>query len=572
MAAAELGTPVSVRMTRRRTKSVCKPEVIQESQFEELEHAETKSNVGDSLEAEMTRNENTTVHSVQSVAEPQADGDVSEAESNCSAASGLQTPLFIRITRRRQIVVPYQPDSPDKRRYNKTAFLNKLNGILDEDDVSEAESCSSTVSGVTRTTRSRRSKKELQPDTVHEAQSEDISDADSCCLSSHMESSITNRRVTRSMQIRSQAENIKQAEKGNRIVSEDENLTEHTVKSEPVISSSRPAAELVSDTEDASHVTEKNEEPSSPKSKCSFKSANTTQSEDMKEESLNDVTPSSFTEMKQSDSESPEKRAIKNTQSVGADDSEEARGQIQEDYSKILVRVEKLEHINFSDCMGPQQLVEFQGQITQNKDKKDPECKREGAEAVPQQPFTHADNLGKDEEAAEVRSPQKDEAVAQGTDSISGCGMPESGVDSAEDQPGEYAEPVAHCSGSNSLALFLAEDESDEFEDSDVADIDTIEENLYCKEADKRTPSLSKSLETSSLDAEGLFVIDTKPGISSDRKYYLDQIDQGSDAESKHEGSKKGEELSDLEEAEEELIDEDEKEEDDDLLKNKTDV
>ncbi|XP_057258720.1 deoxynucleotidyltransferase terminal-interacting protein 2 [Pezoporus wallicus] len=576
MAAAELST-VSVRMTRRRTKSICMPEVIQESQFEEVEHAETKSNVGDSLEAELTRNENTTVHSVQSVAEPQADGDVSEAESNCSAASGLQTPLFIRVTRRRKIVVPYQPDSPDKRRYKKTAFLNRLNGILDEDDVSEAESCSSTVSGVTRTTRSRRSKKELQPDTVHEAQSEDISDADSCCLSCHMEPSVSNRRVTRSMQIKSQAENIKKAEKGNRIVSEDENLTEDTVKSEPVVSDSRPAAELVSDTEDASPVTEDNEEPSSPKSKCSFKSANTTESEGMKEESLHDVTPSSLTEMKPSDSESPEKRAIKNTQSVGADDSEEACGQIQENYSKILVRVEKLEHMIFSDSMSPKQFLEFQGQITLNKDKKDPECKREGAEADPQQPFTHADNLGKDEQATEVRSPQKDEAVAQGTDSVSGCGMLESGVDSAEDQTGEYAEPVAHCSGiassgNNSLALFLAEDESDEFEDSDVADIDKTEENLYYKEADKRTPSLSKSLETSSLDTEGLFVIDTKPGISSDRKYYLDQIDQGSDAEDKHEGSKKGEELSDLEEAEEELIDEDEKEDDDDLLKNQNDV
>ncbi|NXD70957.1 TDIF2 protein, partial [Eolophus roseicapillus] len=510
--------------------------------------------------------------------EPQGDGDVSEAESNCSAASGLQTPLFVRVTRRRQIVVPYQPDSPDKRRHDKTAFLNKLNTILDEDDVSEAESCSSAVSAVTRTTRSRRSKKKLQLGTFHDAQSEDISDADSSCLSSHIEPSITNRRVTRSMQLKSQAENIEQAEKGNRLVPEDENLIEDTVKSEPVIiSDSRPAAELVSDTEDASPVAEDNEKPSSPKSKCSFKSANTAQSEDIKEESLNDVTPSSLTELKQSHTESPEKRAITNTQSVGADDSEEALGQIQEDYSKILVRVEKLEHMNLSDCVSPKQFLEFQGQITLNEDKKDPECKREDAEADPQQPFTHADNLGKGEQATEVRSPQKDKAVAQGTDSVSECGLLESDVDSAEDQTGEYAEPVADCSGisssgNNSLALFLAKDESDEFEDSDVADRDTTEENLYYKEANKRTPSLSKSLETTSLEAEGLFVIDTKPGISSDRKYYLDQIDEGSDAESKHEGCEKGEELSDLEEAEEELIDEDEKEEDDDLLKNKTDV
>ncbi|KFQ42204.1 Deoxynucleotidyltransferase terminal-interacting protein 2, partial [Nestor notabilis] len=509
--------------------------------------------------------------------EPQADGDVSEAESNCSAVSGLQTPLFVRVTRRRQIVVPYQPDSPDKKRHDKTAFLSKLNRILDEDDVSEAESCSSAVSGVTRTRRSRQSKKKVQPDTVHEAQSEDISDADSCCLSSHMEPSVTNRRVTRRMQIKSEAENTKQTEKGNRIVSEDENLIEDTIKSEPVIiSDSRPAPELVSDTEDASPVAEGNEEPSSPKSKCSFKSANTAESEDVKEESLNDVTPNSPTPMKQSGTESPEKMAVKNTQSVGVDDSEEPCGQIQE-HSKMLVRVKKLEHMDLCDGVSPKQFLEFQEQITLNKGKTNPECERADAEADPQQPFTHADNLGKGEQATDVRSPGRDEAVAQRTNSISGCEMLEIGVDSAEDQAGECAEPVAHCSGisssgNNSLSLFLAEDESDESEDSDVVDIDTIEKNLYNKEADKGTPSLSKSLETSSLHVEGLFVIDTKPGMSSDQKYYLDQIDQGSDAGSKHEGSEKGKELSDLEEVEEELIDEDEKDEGDDLLKNKTDV
>uniref|UniRef100_A0A8C3J4M5 Deoxynucleotidyltransferase terminal interacting protein 2 n=1 Tax=Calidris pygmaea TaxID=425635 RepID=A0A8C3J4M5_9CHAR len=365
-------------MRTRRSKSIHKPEVIQESQFEEVEHAETKSDVSDSLEMQITRNENTTVYSAQSVAEQQADGDVSETESNCSAVSGLQTPLIVRVTRRRQIVVPCQLDSADKKRHDRTAFVTKLNRILDEDDTSEAESCSSAVSGVqmpnvTRTTRSRQSKKKLQPDTVPEAQSEDISDAESCCLSSHTEPSLTTKRVTRSMQRKWQAENIKQTEKGNVIVSEDENLIEDTVESEPVkISDSRPAAES--------------------------------------------------------------------------------------------------------------------------------------------------------------------------------------------------------SNGNDSFALFLSKDESDESENSDVADIDAVEENLCYEEAGKRTPSFKKSLKNSSLHAEGLFVIDTEPGMSSSQKYYLDQVDQASDAESKHEGSEKGEETSDLEEAEEELIDEDEKDEDDDLLKNQIDV
>ncbi|XP_010580954.1 PREDICTED: deoxynucleotidyltransferase terminal-interacting protein 2 isoform X1 [Haliaeetus leucocephalus] len=577
MASGEISTPVSMRMTRRRTKSIRNPEVIQESQFEELELAETKSDVSDSLEMQITRNENTTVRSALSVAEPQPDGDVSETES----VSGLQTPLFVRVTRRRQIVVPYQPDSSDKKRHDKTAFLNKLSRVLDEDDVSEAESCSSAVSGVqmpnvTRTTRSRQSKKQLQPDAVHEAQSEDISDAESCCLSSHMEPSITTKRITRSMQMKSQAENTKQTEKGNRIVSVDENLIVDTIKSEPVIiSDSRPATELVSDTEDASSVTEDSKEPNSPKSKCSSESAITTQSEDMKEEVLSDVTPSGLRKMKRSNTESPGKKAIKNTESVGVNDSEEACNQIQEEHSKILVRKGKSEHMDLSltDCMSSKQFLESHGQITPNESKNIPECKRADA----QQSFTHADKLRKGEQASAVSSPQKDIAIAQRTDSVGRCRMLEIGVDSGEDQTGEYAESVSHSSersssGNDSVALFLSKDESDKSENSDVEDVDIVEENLCYKEADERTPSLKKSLKTSSLHAEGLFVIDTEPGMSSSQKYYLDQVDQNNDAESKHEGSEKGEESSDLEEAEEELIDEDEKDEDDDLLKNKIDI
>ncbi|NXV99777.1 TDIF2 protein, partial [Fregetta grallaria] len=516
--------------------------------------------------------------------EPQADGDASETESNCSAASVLQTPLFVRVTRRRQIVVPYQLDSPDKKRHDKTAFLNKLSRILDEDDTSEAESCSSAVSGVqmpnvTRTTRSRQSKKKLQPDTAREAQSEDISDAESCCLSSHVEPSITTKRITRSMQMKSQAENTKQTEKGTRTVSERENLIEDTVKSEPVIISDSRPAELVSDTEDASSVTEDNKEPSSPKSKCASKSANTIRNEDVKEEVLNDVTPSSLTKMKLSDTELPGKKAIKNTQSVGVDDSEEACGQIQEEHSKILVRKGKLERTDLSltDCMSPKQSLESQEQITPDESKKIPEHKRADAQVDTQQSFTHAGKLRKREQASAVSSPQKDIAVVQRTDSIGRCRMLEIGVDSGEDQTGEYAESVSHSSersssGNDSVALFLSKDESDESENSDVVDIDTVEENLRDKEEDERTPSLNNSLKNSSLHAEGLFVIDTEPGMSSSQKYYLDQAGQDSDAESKHEGSEKGEESSDLEEAEEELIDEDEKDEDDDLLKNKIDV
>lgn len=575
MGSEEISTPVARRMTRR-TKSARKPEAIQECQFEELEHAEMKSDISDSSEMQITRNENTAVPSAQSVAEPQVDGYVSEAESNCSSVSGLQTPLFVRITRRRQIVIPYHPDSADKKRHDSTAFVNKLSRIQDEDDVSEAESCSSAVSGVHMlnvppSTRSRQSKKKLQPHRVPESQSENTSDVESCCPSSLVELCATPKRITRSMQMKSQAENTKQTEKKNRFVSEDEILIEDTIKSEPIIiSDSRPSAELVNDTEYASTLIDGNKEPSSPKSKC----ANAIWSEDEKEEILNDVA-SSPTKTKRSYTKSPVKKQKKNTQSVETDHSDTICGQIQEDQSKILARKGKLEHVSVSltDCMSPKQFLESQGQVTPSESKKITECERADAEADAQQSFSCDDKLRKSEQASAVSSPSMDMAVAQTTESIGESRMLNIAADSGDNQTEEYE--VSHSSekprSDNSLALFLSNSESDDSENSDVADIDTVDENLCYKKSDEKTPSFKKSLKSGSLHVEGLFVIDTEPGMSSSQNYYLDDVDQDNDAKSKHEGGEKDKE-SDLEEDEEELIDEDEKDEDDDLLKNKVDV
>ncbi|NWR41298.1 TDIF2 protein, partial [Regulus satrapa] len=510
--------------------------------------------------------------------EPQADGDVSEAESNCSSVSGLQTPLLVRITRRRQIVIPYQPDSSDKKRHVNTAFGNKLSRILDEDDVSEAESCSSAVSGVQilnvpTSTRSRQSRKKSQADRVHEAQSEDTSDVESCCLSSHMEPSVPTKRITRSMQMKLQVENTKQSEKINRFVSEDENLIEDTIQSEPiVISDSRPTAELVSDTEDASTLIDGNKEPGSPKSKSASKCANATQSKDTKEEILNDVT-SSLTKTKQSDTKSPVKKPQKNTPSVETDHSEAICGQIQEDHSsKILVREKQLERVavSLTDCMSPKQFLESHGQVTPNESKKIPE--QEKADA--QQSFSCDDKLRNNKEASAESSPSKDMAVAETTESIGKSRILKIDAHSDDNQTEDYE--VSHnsekpSSDNDSVALFLSNSESDDSENSDVGDVDTVDENLCYKKSDERTPSFKKSLKSDSMHVEGLFVIDTEPGMSSSQNYYLDDVDQDSDAESKHEGGEKDKE-SDLEDDEEELIDEDEKDEDDDLLKNKVDV
>ncbi|NWZ33925.1 TDIF2 protein, partial [Brachypodius atriceps] len=510
--------------------------------------------------------------------EPQVDGDVSEAESNCSSVSGLQTPLFVRVTRRRQIVIPYQPGSADKKRHDNTPFVSKLSRILDEDDVSEAESCSSAVSGVQMlnvptSTRSRQSKKKLQPHRVREAQSEDISDAESCCLISHVEPSVTSKRITRSMQIKSQAENTQQTEKKNRFVSESENLIEGTNKSEPIINSdSRPTAELVSDTEDASTHDDSNKEPRSPKSKCASKCADATQSEDTNEGILNDV-PSSLTKTKRRDTKSPVTKPKKTTHSVEIDHSEAICGQIQ-DHSKILAREGKVEcvAVSLTDCMSPKHFQESLRQVTPNESKSIPECERADAEADAQRSFSCDDKLKESKQSSAVNSPSEDMAVAQTTESVGESRMLRIDADSGDNQTKECE--VSHSRGkpssdNYSVALFLSSSDS---ENSDVADIDTVDtENLCYEKSEERTPSLKKSLKSNSLHVDGLFAIDTEPGMSSSQKYYLDDVDQDSDAESKHEGGEKDKE-SDLEEDEEELIDEDEKDEDDDLLKNKVDI
>ncbi|NXD06852.1 TDIF2 protein, partial [Nothocercus nigrocapillus] len=515
--------------------------------------------------------------------EPQADGDVSETESNCSSVSGLQTPLIIRVTRRRQIVVPYQPDSPAKKRQDRTAFLNELMSTQDEDDVSEAESCSSAVSGVrtpgvTKTTRSRQNKKKVQSDPIFEAQGEDISDAETCCFLT--EPSVTTKRITRSMQMKSQTENVEQIEKANKTVSEDQILIEDTVKSElTTISYSLSPAKCVSDAENS--LAQDNKELSSLKSKQSPRSASTTLSEDVKQDFLNDTTPSSLAKVtRRSVTESPRKKTIKDIEIVDADDSKEVCGQIQEKRNEICMVGEepKSMDLTFTDCMSVKQSLKSPGQVTPNKSKKSPEQEGADDEAAVQESFNHADELSVDNRSDIVSSPQKDKPIAQVTDSIAGeSRMLETGVDSDEDETGQYSEPESYGSKrsnskNDSFTLFLNKDESDESQNSDIADTCIEEEALINTTANKRTLSLNNSLKQNTLHAEGLFVIDTKPGLGSSQQYYLDRVDLVSDAGSKHEGSAKGEESSDVEEAEEDLIDEDEKDEQEVVLKNKNNV
>ncbi|KAG6932595.1 deoxynucleotidyltransferase terminal interacting protein 2 [Chelydra serpentina] len=589
LASAEVSTPVSAKMSRRRTKGNSQPEVIHESQDEGLEDAETKSDLGDPSEAQ-TKNRDKNVHSAKSSAEPQADGD--EAESNYSAVSELETPLFIRITRRRQITIPYQPGSPAKNRPSKAALLSELSKSQDE-DVSEAESCSSIVSGVcttsaTRTMRSRKCKAKLHPDPVCEAQAEEVSDAESWCSGLSVEPSVTTKRITRSMLMKSQAETIRQTEKKvSEVVLEDEKLNEDRTESQPVvISDCEHVTKSDSDTEQASslssnrYVTQSNEQPSPCKTQCQTESANTNPSDNPKQV-LIDSTPSSPKETgKRCTIESPKKETIKETHFEIVGNSEE----MLEKERHITGKESQLKSASLflSDHESLDESFKSQRQTTPRKGKIIPEHQKADIEEVTQRSFTHADELMvADKLTSTTSSPQKSIHLSPTGDDPDGDCKMSINVDNGEAQAELVTKSSPHvtkrsCNKKESAVLLLSSDESNETDNSDVEEVHDVGENLYCAETRNQKSSLNKSLENDSSNGE-LFVIDTEPGLSGNKKYYLEQEDRRSDAESKDEErrsdaeskdeeSERDKESSDLEDNEEEFIDEDE---DAYLLKNK---
>ncbi|XP_058394550.1 deoxynucleotidyltransferase terminal-interacting protein 2 [Diceros bicornis minor] len=140
----------------------------------------------------------------EQIDKPSTDGETSEAESTCSSVSERQSPI-LRITRRRQILIACTPVSSARKRLKITPINESPT-----EEVSEAES---HVSGISRivlpaviTTRTRRSKVKSPTDPSQESHMEAISDAESSCSDMSSFSGISTRRTTRSMQRKLQAQ------------------------------------------------------------------------------------------------------------------------------------------------------------------------------------------------------------------------------------------------------------------------------------------------------------------------------------------------------------------------------
>ncbi|XP_012646410.2 deoxynucleotidyltransferase terminal-interacting protein 2 [Microcebus murinus] len=146
------------------------------------------------------------------VTEPSTDGDISEAESNYSSVSERQDLIF-RVTRRRQILIACPPASSVRKRPK----ITPTDESHTEEVVSEAES---HVSGISRivlsteiTTRTRSKTKSLS-DPSQESHAEAISDAETSCSDVSF-SGIASRRTTRNLQRKLQAQTEK---KGSKII------------------------------------------------------------------------------------------------------------------------------------------------------------------------------------------------------------------------------------------------------------------------------------------------------------------------------------------------------------------
>ncbi|XP_053247638.1 LOW QUALITY PROTEIN: deoxynucleotidyltransferase terminal-interacting protein 2 [Podarcis raffonei] len=567
----------SVRTTRR-SKVNFPAKVVPEPPLEKTKQSEAKMDAEKPLQAQASLNRRKAVNLADSVAELQADGDISEAESNCSSVSGLQTPLFIRITRRRKIVVPCPPETPTKSRQSKKAPLSEGSRCQEDDDISEAESCSSTVSGVrtpsvARMTRIREVKTTVSP--VCEAQAEEVSDTESWCSGISAEQSVQSKRITRSMGLRLAKEAMPLPERKSEAVVEEAKMTDCVTKSETiVISDSEQPTNSDLDVDQASSLSTLliNEKPSPCKTKGHSESV-------LNNDPKQIVSGSPPRKARECTKKSPKKDKTneRNCESVGSvevkirqekDIKELVTKQMLADVYEIAESTEEvcdltleksikvtknqspiknnLDISPYDDIKLDQSSMPLK-QTTADKNKSNVEPPKMDTGKVTQYQVEEAIEVGK---PSKIDSPQKNILQSRNIESnIDDCRISVASSDSDGRQDEPVAESSSHTTKtgheSHLTVSLLTSDEGEESENSDIEEINEVETIASSTHTSKKTTTALHEAHS-----EELFVIDKTPGLDSTRSWYLEEKDT--------EGNKQSEESSELEDSEEEFIDEEE--------------
>ena len=454
---------------------------------------------------------------------PSTDGEISEAESNCSSVSEAQDPI-LRVTRRRQILVAGTPVSSVRKKLKITLVSESRT----EEEVSEAESHISGISRIvhpTEITRTRRSKAKSRTDPNQEYHVEANSDAESSCSDISSFSGIATRRTTRSMQRKLQA---KTEENGTNIVPGNEkqiiNTPVNLEDSDTRRTSSRLLARALSQI-NKPHISN-NETYDDPDNDSFFGNSG---------KKLIVQKHQSFNIREEKQDVSPLKEITKNCKSL----DEEAKG-ITDVGKEINEKNSQLKSLSELQDTSLQQLVS-QRHSTPESNKTTSASSNVNSEAVMKslaQTFAVVEvNRWNEERNSSIKTSDWPE-LGDGGDSdeeectVIGVGedmSKERDVDSECDTKLCKLEPSTSQDKDDSVLLVLSSDESQQSENSEN------EEDTVCfVENSGQKESLNGDSENTSRD-NVLFVIDTTPRLSADKNFYLDEEDKASEVATEEE-------------------------------------
>ncbi|KAK2500710.1 hypothetical protein MC885_002241 [Smutsia gigantea] len=500
-----------------------------------------------------TRNrKSTATGSLPEMNKPSTDGEITEAESNCSV-SKLQDPI-LRITRRRQILVACTPVSTVRKRLKITPLK-----ASHTEEVSEA---ASHVSGISRivlptviTARTTRRQAKSLKDPNQKSHVEADSDAESSCSDISF-SSIATRRTTRSMQRKLQAQ---MKEKGTKIVPGNEkqiiNTAMNSEDSGARQMSSRSQTRSLSKINQPNFCSDSDDFDDDSLHRNSGKPTVQKQHFNIREEKQASVTP--LSEIKQ------------NCKSL----DEEAKV-ITDEGKEINEKNLQLKSLSELQDTSLQQLVSQRHSTPQNN-KTISEPSNLNCEAIMK-------SLAQTFAVVEVDRWNEERKSTIKTNDLTELGDSDGSKEDCTDRGGsedmheerdkdfEY-DTKLHKSEFNtsqntghSVLLVLSSDESQQSENSEN------EEDTVCfVENSGQKESLNGDSENTSCD-NALFVIDTTPGLSTDKNFYLDEGDKASEVATEEENQEEEED----EQSEEELSDHDENKDEfsdeDDLLNTKS--
>ncbi|KAM8789230.1 deoxynucleotidyltransferase terminal-interacting protein 2 [Rhynchonycteris naso] len=458
---------------------------------------------------------------------PSTDGDTSEAESNCCSVSELQEPI-LRVTRRRQILVSCSPLFSVRKRPKITSVNESPTS-----EVSEAESHVSGISRIVPSTRMRRSKAKSLTYPSQESHGEAVSDAESSCSDISTFSRIATRRTQGKLQAQTE-------KKDNKIVSgsekqminipvnskdSDTSQTFHLqARSLPQINKPHFFGNEICNFDDDSFHGKSRKKPTVKNHSC----FNTREEQQGNLAPLKEITK-------------------QNCKCV----DEEAEGMIGKG-KEINEKNSKLNSFSKLQDTSLKQLVS-QRHSTPHNNKTTSEPSNLSCEAVMKslaQTFAVVE-IDRWTEERESTIKTSDVITSDGGSDEEECTIialneemnKERDVDFECDSKLSKSEFSSSLNKDDSVLSLLSSDESQQSENSET------EEDTVCFVENSAQRESSNGDSENKLCDNALFVIDTTPGLSSDKNFYLDEEDKASEVaieeEEEEEEDEKSEESAD---------------------------